>query len=134
MGAAFKAARGGSNVAFRGAEAALIRETQEMIALKAALGRQVRAGAGSSGRAGKSATEQTKGRIQQLDSWIAKNNEKITALANKRNVALDTVARQLAEGDPLKKTINDALQGIPIKGRTHYEKGWWCCCSRWQDS
>ena len=70
FGVAFKAARGGSNVAFRGAEAALIRETQEMIALKAALGRQVRAGAGSSGKGafGKSATEQTKGRIRQLDS------------------------------------------------------------------
>ena len=120
FGAAYTSVKGGTNLAFRGAEKALINETKDMITLRAMLQQQVRSGAGASGRGvfGKLPTNQTSQRIATLNQMIKENGGKIAQLAPKRDVALATVSRQLPAGHPLKTTIDDALEGLTVKGKT----------------
>ena len=120
FGAAFKVGGKGPNVAFRGAETALIKETQDMIATKAILQQQIRSGAQATGKGafGKNVGGRPQLAVAALDDLIAENGKKIAALSTKRDVALNTLSRQLPGGHPLKQIIDESLEGVAIKGRT----------------
>ena len=120
FGAAFKAGGKGSNVAFRGVEAALIKETQDMIATRAILQQQIRSGARATGKGafGKNVGGRPQLALAALDDMIKQNGQKIGALASKRDVALNTLSKQLPGGHPLKEIIDESLEGIAIKGRS----------------
>jgi hypothetical protein len=114
FGAAFKVGGKGSNVAFRGVESALIKETQDMIAMRA----MIKNNAQIAGRAGFQAAKGQDKALVMLDAMIKENGKKIGALASKRDVALNTLSKQLPGGHPLKEVIDESLEGIAIKGRS----------------
>lgn len=109
LGAGYQALKGGSNVAFRGAERGMVRELSDAMIFKAQLDEVAKA----------SPSQATDKAIRSVDGFILENLDKLNQIAPKRDIALREYASQLPVGHPLREKIEDSLKGIDIKAKSN---------------